>query len=103
MGSGLSSLGCNHLGTGTKQEVFHGVGILSRLRIRLKMCRTTPHSWSAQSLSSLKLIPSGPAVFLTRTLLSSLLTWEEETQPDGGGLFSNHWCVNGLEVNQVVF
>lgn len=33
----FGSLGCVVFGTGTKQEVFHRMGTLSRLRLRLNM------------------------------------------------------------------
>ncbi|MCJ8748952.1 hypothetical protein PDJAM_G00170550 [Pangasius djambal] len=56
------------------QEVFHRIGTFSWLRLRLNMYLTTTHSWSAQSLSSLGLIPSGPAAFLAFIFLSSHLT-----------------------------
>lgn len=62
------------------QEVFHSSGTLSRLRLRLKICSTTWHSCSAQSLSSLELIPSGPAAFLIFVFFSWLLTWSAVRQ-----------------------
>lgn len=56
-------------------QVFHRTGTFSGLRLRLKMCRTTPQSWTAQSLNSLELMPSGPVDFLIFIFMSSLLTW----------------------------
>lgn len=58
-------LNVNVLGTGSIQDVFHRTETFSRLRLRLKMMVTASQNWSAQSLNSLWLIPSGPTAFLT--------------------------------------
>ena len=70
----LGSLGCAVFGTGTTHNVFHRSRTLSRLRLRLRMSRSTPRSWYAQSLSRLDLMTSGSVAFLALVLLSSLLT-----------------------------
>ena len=44
-------------------------------RLRLNMCSTIPHSWSAQDLRSLELMPSGPVAFLALIFWNWFLTW----------------------------
>ncbi len=51
-----------------------GVGTTEVARDSLKMEVNKPASWSAQDLRTRPVIPSGPAAFLTFTLLSSLQT-----------------------------
>jgi len=80
----FSSLACIVFGTGTTREVFHRSGTFCRLRLRLKMYVTISQSWSAQSLSSLGLLLSGPAVFLFFSCLRSLLTWSTARKPESG-------------------
>lgn len=58
----LGSLGYAVFGPRTTQEFFHRTGTLSRLRLRLKMSRTTSQSWNP--LSSLELMLSGLVAFL---------------------------------------
>ncbi|MCJ8747619.1 hypothetical protein PDJAM_G00155590, partial [Pangasius djambal] len=56
-------------------DVFHSCGTLPSLRLIVKMNSTIPHSWSAQDLRSLALMPSGPAAFLAFIFLSAALSW----------------------------
>lgn len=59
----FGSQGCAVFGTRTTQEVFHMTGTLFRQRLSLNMYRTTPQSWTPQSLSRLELMPSRPPTF----------------------------------------
>lgn len=83
----FGSLGCGFLGTVIVQDVFHSSGTLPCLRPRLKMrCRRCPNS-CAQAFSS-QGAPSGPAVLMGRSLLSSPHTWAALTVGGRGRVVS---------------
>ena len=62
------------LGTGMMIADFRQGGMVARVRERLKILVKTPASWLAQELSTFPDTPSGPAVFLVLTDLSTHLT-----------------------------
>ncbi len=57
------------LGTGIMTDFLNEVGTTEVARDSLKMEVNNPASWSAQDLRTRPVIPSGPAAFLTFTLL----------------------------------
>ena len=59
----FNSLGCPVFGPGTTKEVFHGIGTLSRLRLRSEL------GWRG-SFNSLELLPSRPDAFLAFIFIS---------------------------------
>ncbi len=66
-------------------DVFHIMGNLLSVSIRLKMCCRTLHSCTAHALCTSMPMPSGPVAFPERSLLSPLLTGRGQFQCRSGG------------------